>query len=397
MHRRFAVLVAFLLTLCSCALTFAAQVTDVRWGVDRYNVLRFVVDCSEVPKYSVTLSGQNMLITIDAGLAQGAAGTHKINSAIAKSMTVAGDSAKTTVSVPLERALSPQEYKGFTLRADPITKRPARFVLDVLADKTSAPVATVLTAKAPVVTKAKQTAKESIGVKAEPKVTVPIAGRSGVKKTETKTPATTAKKKEPIRRKSDFRVGNGIKDKRITIDPGHGGVDPGAIGGGGTKEKDVTLAISKTLAELLQKKGAEVTMTRRTDKDVAHPNADDAEELQARVDVAEDKKADVFISVHINASSNQGVGGFSTYYYPKTEHDAALATAIQKRLSKHFKLDNLGIRQANFYVNKRSSMPSALLELGFISNAQEERLMKSRWYINKLARVIADGIEDYFE
>ena len=141
------------------------------------------------------------------------------------------------------------------------------------------------------------------------------------------------------------------------------------------------------MQELLKKKGAKVSMTRTGDKDVYGPNASDVQELQARVDVAEDNDADAFISIHINSSTNKKVGGFSSYYYPKTSNDARLAQAVQDRLVKNFGLDDLGIRKANFYVNKRC----------IISNPKEEKLMKSNWYINKLAKSIADGIEDYFD
>ena len=138
-------------------------------------------------------------------------------------------------------------------------------------------------------------------------------------------------------------------------------------------------------------------MTRVKDVDVYGVNATDAQELQARVDVAENSAADLFISLHINASVNKNVGGFSSYYYPKTSHDARVATAIQKRMTNKFGLDDLGIRQANFYVNKRSSMPSALIEMAFITNAKEEKLLNSNWFQSKLAKAIADGIEDYFK
>ena len=166
---------------------------------------------------------------------------------------------------------------------------------------------------------------------------------------------------------------------------------------GKAKEKDITLKITQKVEELLKKKGAKVTMTRVKDVDVYGVNATDAQELQARVDVAENSAADLFISLHINASVNKNVGGFSSYYYPKTSHDARVAAAIQKRMTNNFGLDDLGIRQANFYVNKRSSMPSALIEMAFITNAKEEKLLNSNWFQSKLAKAIADGIEDYFK
>ena len=210
-------------------------------------------------------------------------------------------------------------------------------------------------------------------------------------------PTTTDKTPTPAVSKTAYRTSGGLKDKRITLDAGHGGSDPGAVGAKGTKEKDITLKITQKVEELLKKKGAKVTMTRVKDVDVYGVNATDAQELQARVDVAENSAADLFISLHINASVNKNVGGFSSYYYPKTSHDARVATAIQKRMTNSFGLDDLGIRQANFYVNKRSSMPSALIEMAFITNAKEEKLLNSNWFQSKLAKAIADGIDDYFK
>ena len=138
-------------------------------------------------------------------------------------------------------------------------------------------------------------------------------------------------------------------------------------------------------------------MTRTTDVDVCGPNASDRDELQARVNVAEKNNSDLFVSLHINSSVNKNVGGFSSYYFPKTDNDLKIAQAIQQKLAKNFGVDNLGVRQANFYVIKRSSMPATLLELCFISNAKEEKLMQGNWFQKKAARMIVEGIKDYFE
>ncbi len=187
-----------------------------------------------------------------------------------------------------------------------------------------------------------------------------------------------------------------LKDKIIVIDPGHGGSDPGAIGLGKTREKDATLVISLKLRDLLVKKGAKVFMTRIKDNDVHSASSTDAQELQARVDVGVKYKADVFVSIHHNASANRDVGGISTYYFAKTKYDGMLADSVQKNMIKSFALDDLGIRQAGFYVTKRSPMPAVLLEIAFISNPKEERLLKSNWFCSKMATSIANGLEDYF-
>ena len=193
-----------------------------------------------------------------------------------------------------------------------------------------------------------------------------------------------------------FRTSGGLSGKIITLDAGHGGSDPGAIGSDGTKEKNITLAITKAVKELLEKKGAKVYMTRTTDVDVYGPNASDADELQARVNVGEKYNSDLFVSLHINSSVNKNVGGFSTYYYPKTSNDLRIAKSIQDQLTANFGVDDLGVRQANFYVIKRISMPATLVEMCFISNEKELVLMKGKWFQNKTARLIAAGIEKYF-
>ena len=199
-----------------------------------------------------------------------------------------------------------------------------------------------------------------------------------------------------IKGSGKFKTSGGLKDKVITLDAGHGGSDPGAIGLGGTMEKNLTLAIAKKTAALLNKAGAKVRMTRTTDKDVEGPYASDKEELQARVNVAEKHNSDLFISIHINSSVNRDIRGVSSYYYPKSSHDARIAKAVQRRLVTSTGMNNLSVREAGFYVIKRSTMPAALLELGFISNRKEETMMRTNSYQEKAAQAIFNGIRQYF-
>ena len=385
MHKKIICCLMFLISIFATVSAYAAEVTDVRWGLDRYNVLRLVVDLDSAPGYNVSFQGQTMLVTLNADLNSKVARSFKMRSTLAPTMTVTTSPGKTVLKLPLTRTIGTQDYKAFTLKNDPVTKRPNRLVVDITADKTAMP-SVVIPKATPAKTEAAKPAVTAPKAKATvPKVTTP-------KKTEEK-----KEEKKVTKSKSSYKTSGGLKGKKITLDAGHGGSDPGAIGASGTREKDVTLKITKKVQELLKKKGAKVSMTRTGDKDVYGPNASDVQELQARVDVAEDNDADAFISIHINSSTNKNVGGFSSYYYPKTSNDARLAQAVQDRLVKNFGLDDLGIRKANFYVNKRCTMPSTLLELAFISNPKEEKLMKSNWYINKLAKSIADGIEDYFD
>lgn len=397
MHKKIICCLMFIISIFACVSAWAAEVTDVRWGLDRFNVLRLVVDLDSAPSYNISFEGQTMLVTVNADLNAKVARSYKMRSTLAPTMTVDGSAGTTVLKLPLARTIGTQDYNAFTLKNDPVTKRPNRLVVDITADKTATPSVVIPkantaldAAKAPVTVPKTNTSSTA----AKPAATTP---KTTTAKVTVPKKTAAAKSEEKKTSKSDYATSGGLKGKKITLDAGHGGSDPGAIGANGTREKDVTLKITKKVEELLKKKGAKVSMTRTSDKDVYGPNASDSQELQARVDVAEKNDADAFVSIHINSSTNKNVGGFSAYYYPKTSNDARLAKSVQDRLVKNFGLDDLGIRQANFYVNKRCSMPSTLLELAFISNPKEEKLMGSNWYINKLAKSIADGIEDYFD
>lgn len=397
MHKKIICCLMFIISVFACASAWAAEVTDVRWGLNRFNVLRLVVDLDSAPSYNISFEGQTMLVTVNADLNAKVARSYKMRSTLAPTMTVDGSAGTTVLKLPLARTIGTQDYNAFTLKNDPVTKRPNRLVVDITADKTATPSVVIPkantatdAAKAPVTVPKTNTSSAA----AKPAATTP---KTTTAKVTVPKKTAAAKSEEKKTSKSAYATSGGLKGKKITLDAGHGGSDPGAIGANGTREKDVTLKITKKVEELLKKKGAKVSMTRTSDKDVYGPNASDSQELQARVDVAEKNDADAFVSIHINSSTNKNVGGFSAYYYPKTSNDARLAQSVQDRLVKNFGLDDLGIRQANFYVNKRCSMPSTLLELAFISNPKEEKLMGSNWYINKLAKSIADGIEDYFD
>lgn len=189
----------------------------------------------------------------------------------------------------------------------------------------------------------------------------------------------------------------GFANKVIVIDPGHGGSDPGAIGASGLKEKTITLAVAQQTKALLQKAGAKVIMTRETDVDVYGPDASDVEELKSRTTVANNNKADVFVSIHINSSVSKEVGGTSTFYYQKTPYDAMLAQVMQKSLLQASGLDDRRANATNFYVNRRTLMPSVLVELAFISNKNEEKLLASPQFQQQMAQGIVHGLEKFFE
>lgn len=383
----------FVLLLCSLlcsAVAQAAQVTDVKWGLSKENVLRLVVDVTEQAGYAVNIEGNTLNLTVNAQKAGQIPGSRPVKSSIANRMQVRAAGSSTVISLPLNKSLSASDYKAFVLRKDPKTNRPFRVVLDITVDKDSrgnANVAGPVVGNRPVIS--------NTPVK---RPVVPVTPVVKPEKKPEKAPAPKPEKKpEKAPTKSDYKTSGGLKGKVIVIDPGHGGSDPGAIGAAGTREKDITLAISKRVKEYLEDEGAKVYMTRTTDVDVYGPNASDRDELQARVDVGERNNADVFLSLHINSSVNKDIGGFSTYYYPKTNNDLRLAQNVQKKLADNFGVDDLGVRQANFYVVKRISMPAILVEMCFISNPKEEKLMAGSWFQKKTARLIVEGVEQYFK
>ena len=177
---------------------------------------------------------------------------------------------------------------------------------------------------------------------------------------------------------------------KVCIDPGHGGSQPGAVGYFGTKEKDITLQVALQLRDVLKNAGVEVVMTRDSDKDVR--TAKQPNELQARCDVANNSKADVFVSTHCNASDDRTAHGTETWYYPKDAKSKTLAQFIQTELVKQIGLRDRGVKQGNYYVTRYTKMPAVLVELAFISNPEEEVLLKNKAFQRKCAVGIANGI-----
>ena len=183
---------------------------------------------------------------------------------------------------------------------------------------------------------------------------------------------------------------------RITLDPGHGGSDPGTHGKvTGIYEKDITLPVALKAKALLEAKGAIVTLTRTTDRDVYGPLATAPQELQARVNIAVQHHADLFVSLHANACADTKVGGVTSYDFPQSARGNSLAQALQNRLVQTANRPDRGIQPAGFYVLKYSPMPAALVEMLFLSNPQEEALLRQKPFQDKLANALALGIEDY--
>ena len=219
------------------------------------------------------------------------------------------------------------------------------------------------------------------------------------------------------------------KSDRITvvIDPGHGGRDAGAVGNG-YREKDINLAVALKVAKILRAKGYRVLLTRKDDRYVS---------LYARARMANRSGAHLFVSIHCNASRDRKASGMETYFLSESrtsqeravailensairydigyvkpdepvgailgdllqnlllEQSYRLALSIHRSALKRALTKDRGVRQAGFYVLKWVMMPSVLVELGFITNRREAKRLASPSYQRRLARAIAEGIEEY--
>ena len=219
-------------------------------------------------------------------------------------------------------------------------------------------------------------------------------------KDKDKNKTSTTKETAPTGIDKDLKDITGLKNKIIVIDPGHGGNDAGAIGPTGVMEKSVTLNVALELEKLLQAEGANVIMTRSTDKTVSPKGAEasDIEELQVRCDVANDVKADIFISIHADSFTKPEAKGTTAYYYSQSSDGKGqkLAESIRSALCEQIKTPSRGTKPCNFYVVRHCDMPATLIELAFISNPEEEQILNSAEGVLKAAQGILDGIEDYF-
>ena len=179
---------------------------------------------------------------------------------------------------------------------------------------------------------------------------------------------------------------------RVVIDPGHGGPDPGAVGIGGLRETDVVLDVSLQLARLLQARGVDVLLTRTSEVDV---------DLPPRVSLANASNADAFVSVHANAlsMSRPDVNGIETFYFEGgSSRSRALAAALQQQmLAVSPGSPDRGVRTARFFVIRRTVMPSALVEMGFVTGSLDSRRLADPSYRRRMAIALANGTLLYLQ
>lgn len=173
--------------------------------------------------------------------------------------------------------------------------------------------------------------------------------------------------------------------KKVFIDPGHGGKDPGAVGINGLREKDIVLSVSLLIGEVLKRHNVGVFYSRIQDEFI---------ELSERAKMANRIGVDAFVSVHCNSFSNPQAQGLETFSHPSSKNGIALAKCIQDSiLNDKLYTKNRGLKTANFAVLRLTSMTSTLVELGFISNVEDVDILKNKQ--NELAEGVAKGILNF--
>lgn len=357
----------------------------------------------------------------------------------------------TRVVIDLER---PVKYDAHILKADPNLDKPRRLYVDL----EKAYVHSDIESTIPIGDGLLQRARAGQHNKDKVRVVLDINSIGGhkifhlydpyrivvdVRGIEKKTPPQkreVAKKDRPVRKgirkveRPDKTVSLasqlGLNVKRIVIDPGHGGKDPGCYLKGGIKEKNIVLNLAKSLAQKIEKQlGCEVLLTR--DRDVFIP-------LESRTAFANMKKADLFISLHINAHRQSSVRGLETYFLnmatdkravmvaarenatseknisdlqtilndlmlnTKITESSKLAHEVQSGMlsstrRRYKTVKNLGVKQAPFYVLIGAEMPAVLIETGFITNPTERKRLLSVKYMDRLSVGIVEGIGQYIE
>ncbi len=191
-----------------------------------------------------------------------------------------------------------------------------------------------------------------------------------------------------------------ISGKTIVIDAGHGGIDPGAVGRSGLKEKEVTLDIAKRLKRYFSRVGVYVVMTREADLDYSGESGEGKltkkrRDILHRVKIANESEADLLLSIHVNSFPQSIWSGAQCFYDRKVPESKLLAVAIQKSMAERLGPNRRKAQQADYLLLEETTMPAVTVEVGFISNPREEALLADEEYREKLAEAIFYGTVEY--
>lgn len=194
-----------------------------------------------------------------------------------------------------------------------------------------------------------------------------------------------------------------VSGKTIVIDAGHGKPDEGAQSNNGTTEAETNLKIALKLQNLLEQSGSSVILTRSDenaiyDLDTKTLKQKKISDIHNRVKIGNESSADIFVSIHLNKIPQQQYDGWQTFYNAQSEDGQRLAVSIQNNLNEAIQRENNRVAKSidNIYIVKHVEIPMTIVECGFLSNPEEEKLLLDDEYQNKLAWGIYNGIIDYF-
>ena len=357
-----------------------ATITDLRWTSRNDGDPPFVRIAMDLTKAvhaeaAIDEEGKNFEVILKNTDMGNAKSQYDMDNRAIDFATISEKDGDTYLDVALTKAQTMENIRVFALRPDAKLQKPHRLVVDIPI------IGAKKTYTAPAVTPAATTKK---------------ADKKSTTKTSTET-STKAPAVQKVNVSADAK--RVLKGKIICIDPGHGGTDVGAIGRLGGKEiyeKNITLSIALPIRDMLTSAGAKVVMTRSTDKDVYGPWADADPELQARCDVANEAHADAFISIHIDSFSNGNVDGTTAYYNAKSSKDLLLAQMMHQATMSGLAIPDRGVKSNDFYVNVNTTMPSVLMEMGFITNPHRLQMLTSTWGPKTIAKSLFNGLVNYF-
>ncbi len=189
-----------------------------------------------------------------------------------------------------------------------------------------------------------------------------------------------------------------LSGKVIVLDPGHGGVDGGAVSKAGVLEKDITLAISLELRDYLQEAGALVLMTREEDRDLANEGTKrirhrKTEDLKRRAEIINGSGSDLFVSIHLNAIGSSRWSGAQVFYQRAIPENKRLAKFVQDEISRNLEnTSRLAKAIHHVYILKEADIPGVLVEAGFLSHPGEAEMLNTKEYQQQMAASIYQGI-----
>lgn len=194
-----------------------------------------------------------------------------------------------------------------------------------------------------------------------------------------------------------------VTNKTVVLDAGHGIPDEGAESPNGITEQKINLIITKKVQSLLEQSGCDVVLTRSDENGIYNADAQSLKEkkvtdIKNRVKIGNEASADIFVSIHLNKIPQSQYYGWQTFFKPNDQKSEELARSIQTQLNNSIQKENKreSLKITGKYITDHVEIPTTFVECGFLSNPEEEQLLRQNEYQDRLAWGIYNGIMDYF-